>query len=413
MNYKEKFQEFAQTALKVGINIKEGQPVLITAPIEACEFVRVLTKEAYALGAETVYVDWVDDQIRKIRFEDAPDKSFEEFPAWEVEKRKQLLDKGTAFIAVHAEDPELLKNVDSTRLANWTKVSNTARRANTKRLMDNECSWLVISVPTEAYAKKVFPNETTENAIAKLWDEILKACRIGDGKGVENWKNHVTNLKTALNFLNTNKFKYLKYTNSDLSTNLTIELPELHLWHGGGDFTQDGHPFVANMPTEEVYTMPKADGVNGTVVSTKPLIYNGNMIDNFKLTFKDGDIVDYDAEVGLETLKNLLQTDAGSKRIGEVALVPYDSPISNSNIVFYNTLFDENAACHLAFGRAYASTLINGTKMTQDELAKNGANDSLIHEDFMIGSADLNITGVKADGTEIPVFINGNWADFN
>ncbi len=413
MSYKEKFKEFAQTALTVGINLQKDQPVLVTAPIEAAEFVRVLAKEAYTLGAKTVNIDWVDEQITKIRFEDAPDSSFENYPEWEVAKRKQMLDEGTAFIAIHAEDPELLKNVDSARLANWTKVSNTARRENTKRLMDNECSWLVLSVPTTAYAKKVFPTLSDSEAIDKLWEEILKACRIGNGKGVENWQNHIDTLKKALYFLNGHKFKALKYTNADLSTNLTIELPELHVWNGGGDLTKQGLEFVANMPTEEVYTMPQADGVNGTIVSTKPLIYHGNMIDEFKLTFKDGVVVDYDAKVGKETLKNLLETDPGASRIGEVALVPYDSPISNSNLVFFNTLFDENAACHLAFGRAYASTLIGGQTMSQDELAKNGANDSLIHEDFMVGSKDLNIVGIKADGTEIPVFVDGNWASFN
>ncbi len=413
MSYKEKFKEFAQTALTVGVNLQKDQPVLITAPIEAAEFIRVLTKEAYALGAKTVTIDWNDDEITRTRFEDAPDSSFEKYPAWEVAKRKQLLDEGTAFIAIHAEDPELLKNVDSKRLANWTKVSNTARRENTKRLMDNECAWLVLSVPTTAYAKKVFPNLSDADAVDTLWEEILKACRIGDGKGVTNWQNHIESLKKALDFLNGHKFKALKYTNTDLTTNLTIELPELHVWHGGGDFTKQGLEFVANMPTEEVYTMPQANGVNGTVVSTKPLIYHGNMIDEFRLTFKDGVVVDYDAKVGKEILKNLLETDEGASRIGEVALVPYDSPISNSNLVFYNTLFDENAACHLAFGRAYASTLIGGTSMTQDELAKNGANDSLIHEDFMIGSKDLNITGIKNDGSEVPVFLNGNWASFN
>lgn len=410
MSYKEKFQEFAQTALKIGINLQKGQPLLITAPIEAYEFTRVLTKEAYSLGAKTVYVDWVDEEITKTRFENAPDESFEKFPEWEVNKRKQMIDEGTGFIAIHSEDPELFKNVDSNRLASWTKVSNTARKENTKRLMDNECPWLVLSVPTKAYAQKVFPNETPENAIDKLWGEILKACRIGDGKGVENWENHVSSMKKNVNFLNNHKFKYLKYTNKDLSTNLTIELPELHLWNGAGDYTTSGVEFVPNMPTEEVFTLPKADGINGTIVSTKPLIYNGNMIDDFTLKFKDGEVIEYDAKVGLETLKNLLETDKGAKRIGEVALVPYDSPISNSNIVFYNTLFDENAACHLAFGRAYASSLKEGTSMSEEELAKNGANDSLIHEDFMVGSSDLDIIGIKEDGTEIQIFKDGNWA---
>ncbi len=404
MSYKDLLQEFAQTALKVGVNLQKDQPVVINAPLEAVEFARVLTKEAYALGAKLVSVNFTDEEITKLRFEEAPDSSFEEYPEWEVARAKEQLDKNYAFISIKAEDPELLKNVDPARLATWTKVSSTARRETTKRLMDNECPWLVLSVPTEKYAQKVFPELSAEDAVLKLWDEILKACRIGDGKGVENWNKHVNTLKHSLAFLNDNKFKSLKFTNSDLSTNLTIDLPELHVWHGGGDFTKDGKEFVANIPTEEVYTLPKADGINGTIVSTKPLIYQGNMIDEFSLTFKDGAVVDFDAKVGKDTLTNLLNTDDGARRIGEVALVPYDSPISNSNIVFYNTLFDENAACHLAFGRAYASSLVGGQKMSQEELAENGANDSLIHVDFMVGSSDLNIVGVKADGSEVSVF---------
>ncbi len=412
MSYKNLFSEFAQTALKVGVCLQKDQPVFVRAPLEAYEFVRVLTAEAYALGAKLVEVEWSDEQITKLRFENAPDSSFEEYPEWMVTRNKEFLDKNYAFISISAQDPELLKNVDSARLAAWTKVSSTATRANTKRLMDNECPWLVLSVPTEKYAQKVFPELSAQDAIDRLWVEILKACRIGDGKGVLNWENHINTLKKGLEFLNGNKFKALRFTNSDLSTNLTIELPELHIWHGGGDYTTDGLYFVANMPTEEVYTMPKADAVNGTIVSTKPLIYQGNMIDEFSLTFKDGVVVEYDAKVGKDTLTNLLNTDDGAKRIGEVALVPFDSPISNSNIVFYNTLFDENAACHLAFGRAYASTLVGGQKMTQEELAANGANDSLIHVDFMVGGADLNILGIKADGSEVPVFEKGNWAKF-
>ncbi len=412
MSYKNLFSEFAQTALKVGVCLQQDQPVFVRAPLEAYEFVRVLVEEAYALGAKLVEVEWSDERVTKLRFENAPDSSFEEYPEWMVARNKEFLDKNYAFISISAQDPELLKNVNPARLAAWTKVANTATRANTKRLMDNECPWLVLSVPTEKYAQKVFPELSAQDAIDKLWVEILKACRIGDGKGVLNWENHINTLKKGLDFLNGNKFKTLKFTNSDLTTNLTIDLPELHVWHGGGDYTNDGLYFVANMPTEEVYTMPKADAVNGTIVSTKPLIYQGNMIDEFSLTFKDGVVVDYDAKVGKDTLTTLLNTDEGARRIGEVALVPYDSPISNSNIVFYNTLFDENAACHLAFGRAYASTLVGGQKMTQEELAANGANDSLIHVDFMVGGADLNILGIKADGSEVPVFEKGNWAKF-
>jgi aminopeptidase len=226
---------------------------------------------------------------------------------------------------------------------------------------------------------------------------------------VAAWEDHKARLKTSMDFLNARNFKYLHYKNS-IGTDLMIELPENHIWLGGSDFTPEGHEFIANMPTEEVFTLPKKDGVNGTVVSSMPLNFNGNLIENFSFTFKDGRIVDFKAEKGSEVLKSIIDNDEGAHYLGEVALVPYDSPISQLGILFYNTLFDENASCHLAIGNAYPVCLKNGENMKEDELKNAGSNVSIAHVDFMIGTRDLSITGVTSSGEEIPVFINGNFA---
>ena len=237
----------------------------------------------------------------------------------------------------------------------------------------------------------------------------FKIVRVDSQDPVKAWEEHKNTLKKNMDFLNSKRFKSLHYTNS-LGTDLIIQLPEKHLWAGGAEFTQDGTEFIANMPTEEIFSMPKKTGVNGKVVSSMPLNYGGNLINNFSLTFKDGKVVDFSAEEGYETLKNLLDTDEGAKYLGEVALVPYNSPISNSNIIFFNTLYDENASCHLAFGKAYSLCIKDGEKMSEEELLKEGANDSLTHVDFMIGTKDLQITGTTYDNEKFDIFVNGNWA---
>ena len=256
--------------------------------------------------------------------------------------------------------------------------------------------------------KKVFSDLSDIEAVEKLWENIFKIVRVDKDNPVEAWNEHLNNLQKKVDFLNIKKFKKLHYLSKD--TDLSIELPEKHIWAGGGELNSKKTYFVANMPTEEVFTLPLKTGVNGKVKSTKPLNYSGNLIDNFILTFKDGKIVDFSAEKGYETLKKLIETDEGSHYLGEVALVPYDSPISNSNIIFYNTLFDENASCHLALGEAYPICIEGGSEMNSEELEKAGANNSLTHVDFMIGSPNLDITGETKDGVIIQIFKNGNWA---
>ncbi len=411
MELSKRLVEYAELAVKVGIRIKKGQDLFITSPIDAKELTRNIVDVAYKEGAKTVHVKWVDDYVSYARYKFAPDASFEEdFPYWEVDEKRELLDRGCAYLSISSPNPDLLKDCDPNRIAGWVKKQREATKDFSKRLMSNESQWLVISAPNEFLATKAFPNETKEKAIELYWDAIFDAVRIGNGSPVELWETHIKELKSKVEWLNNSNFDRLHYFTEDGSTDVVVGLVEGHIWQGAGDETQDGYYFMPNLPTEEVFTMPHRGRVDGKVSSTKPLIYNGNTIDNFTLTFEKGKVVDFTAETGYETLKNLLATDEGSARLGEVALVPDNSPISNSGITYFSTLFDENASCHFAFGRAYSTNIENGTKLSDDEGLEKGVNNSLIHEDYMIGSSKLNITGIKKDGAETPIFVNGNWA---
>ncbi|MEN6566233.1 MAG: aminopeptidase [Veillonellales bacterium] len=402
-------EKYASLVVKMGVNIHKGQTLVISSPLECAPFVRILSRAAYQQGAREVVLNWKDELSAQIKFMHAPEEIFDDFPDWQKEFYLFYLRQGAAFISIAASDPELLKNVDPTRVARTQKAGNTALKEYRESMMSNKNVWSVISVPTKAWAKKVFPDMDEASAVGKLWEAILQTVRVDAADPAAAWEQHKQNLKTRMNFLNSHQFKFLRYQNS-LGTKLTVELPANHIWLGGSEYTPEGVEFMANMPTEEVFTMPKKTGVNGTVFSSRPLNYNGSLIDRFSLTFKAGKIVDFTAETGDEILKKLIETDEGSCYLGEVALVPYDSPISNSKILYYNTLFDENASCHLAMGKAYPVCLQNGENMTKKALEQAGANDSLVHVDFMVGTEDLTIIGVTADGKEIPVFKDGNFA---
>jgi aminopeptidase len=407
-NFEKNLDKYADLTVRVGINIQKGQKLVVNAPIAAADFVRKVAKKAYEAGAKDVHVEWNDEQITLIKFLNAPDESFKEFPTWRAKGFEQMASEGAAFLTVHASNPDLLKDVDPERIATATKTSATAMQEYRKYIQDSSVSWLVVSVPTREWATKVFPGLNDEESIEKLWESIFNATRVNEDNPVEAWQKHVDNLDRKLEYLNSKAFKKLYFKSSE--TDLKVELPENHIWVGAGQKNEKGVVFVPNMPTEEVFTMPHKEGISGVVKSTKPLNYAGNIIDNFSLTFERGRIVDFAAEKGYDTLKNLIETDEGAHFIGEVALVPHDSPVSNTNIIFYNTLFDENASSHLAIGSAYPLCIEDGTKMSKDELEKNGANISLIHVDFMIGSEDMNIDGETSDGKLEPVFRNGNWA---
>ena len=402
-------RKYAKLAVKTGINIQKDQTLVVMSPIECASFTRMISEVAYEEGAKEVVIHWNDELSAKVKYMKASDEIFDIFPDWQKESQLYYAKQGAAFLSISASDPELMKEVDPMRIARFQKARQIALKEFNQRLMSNKNAWSIVSIPTAAWSSKVFPGVSQEEAIEKLWEAIFKIVRVDKENPVEAWDIHKNNLKEKMDFLNLNNFKALHFKNSK-GTDLTVELPENHLWVGGAEYTSEGVEFIANMPTEEVFSLPKKTGVNGVVVSSKPLNYGGNLIDNFELTFKDGRIVDFKAEQGYDTLKHLIETDEGSHYLGEVALVPYDSPISNSGIIFYNTLYDENASCHFAIGRAYSLCLKDGDNMSEEDLEKAGANSSLAHVDFMIGTSDLSILGMTKEGKEIQIFKDGNWA---
>lgn len=407
-SFNEKLSRYAELAVKVGVNIQPGQPLYIAASIDAAPLVRLITQKAYETGAKQVFVDWNDDTISRLRFELAPEDSFSDFPAWKVQEREQLAEQGAAFISVVSQSPDLLTGIDSKRIAASQKATGQALSKYRQYVQSDKISWTVIAAPSEKWAAKVFPDVPADQQIDKLWDAIFKAVRADLDQPIEAWTEHDRLLHTKVDYLNGKKYAKLHYKSS--KTDLEVALPKGHLWCGAGSINEKGDSFMANMPTEEVFTVPHKTGVNGYVSSTKPLSYGGNIIDDFKVTFEDGKIVDVTAAQGEDVLKQLVATDEGSHFLGEVALVPHQSPISDSNILFYNTLFDENASNHFAIGSAYAFCIEGGKTMSQEELLKNGLNQSITHVDFMVGSSEMDIDGILEDGTREPIFRGGNWA---
>ncbi len=406
-DFKEQLENYAKLVIDVGINTKKDDTVLISCPIERADFARLLVQKAYEAGASEVVVDWRDDQLTLLRFKHSPVEVMEDIPQYLYDKMEYYYLKGAKMISVHADNPELLSQIDPDKIQRVSMASSLKFKPLMKYTMNDINSWCVVSVPTEDWAKQVFPESKTP--VDDLWDIIFKVTRLDRDDYIEAWKSHLSLLSNKAQWLNNMNFKYLVYK-AENGTDLKIELPEGHIWMAASSANAKGEDFVPNMPTEEVFTLPKRDGVNGKVYSSKPLAYNGNVIDNFYLEFKDGRVVDFDAEKGKEALSSIFEQDERARYLGEVALVPYDSPISNSNVLFFNTLFDENASCHLAFGKAYPTTIEGGTDMTDEELLQRGVNDSFIHEDFMVGTRDLSILGIGHDGKETPVFVNGNWA---
>ncbi|MBU0905064.1 MAG: aminopeptidase [Planococcaceae bacterium] len=407
-NFNEKLTNYAELAVKVGVNIQPGQNLYIAATIDNPEFVRLLVKTAYEVGAKNVYVDWSDDVITRTRFELAPEEVFSEFPEWKVQERMTLADGGAAFMSIMSQSPDLLKGIESSRISAFQKASGTALSKYRQYVQSDKISWTVVAAPSVAWAAKVFPSLPTEEQIPALWEAIFKAVRADVESPIQAWTDHDATLHTKVDYLNEKKYHKLHYTAP--GTDLTIELPKGHLWCGAGSINEKGDAFMANMPTEEVFTVPLKTGVNGYVSSTKPLSYGGNLIEDFKITFENGRIVSVEAKEGQEVLEQLVATDEGAKYLGEVALVPHKSPISESGLLFYNTLYDENASNHLAIGSAYAFCLEGGKKMSQEELAEHGLNQSITHVDFMIGSESMDIDGILEDGTKEAVFKQGNWA---
>lgn len=406
--FEQKLQNYAQLAVEVGVNIQPDQILFITASTDTVEFVRLVTEKAYDFGARQVIVDFNDDIVSRLRFEKAPANSFSDFPEWKVLEREQLAEKGAAFMSIVSQSPDLLKGIDVTRMADAQKAAGQALDKFRQEMQADKFSWTVIAAPSPAWAAKVFPELPENQQVPALWDAIFKAVRADVQDPVGAWKNHDHTLHNKVDYLNEKRYAQLHYRAP--GTDLTVELPKGHLWCGAGSVNQANKTFMANMPTEEVFTVPHKTGVNGYISSTKPLSYGGNIINQFKLTFKNGRVTEITAEQGEDVLQQLIDTDEGAKHLGEVALVPHASPISESNVLFYNTLFDENASNHFALGSAYAFCLEGGKTMEREELENHGLNQSITHVDFMVGSEEMDIDGIKADGTIEPIFRNGNWA---
>ncbi|MGL9922255.1 aminopeptidase [Enterococcus sp. DIV1758] len=408
-NFNENLKKYARLIAETGVNVQDNHTVVLQISVDQAPLARLITEEAYRLGAAEVIVQWSDETIQREFLAHAATDRIENVPQYKIDQTDDWIVKGASRISVVSSNPDALAGVDAQRVAAFQAANGKALVNLRKATQANKVSWTVVAAASEGWAAKVFPElATSEEQVDALWNEIFKTTRIYEENPVIAWDIHDKKLQEKAAELNEQQFTALHYTAP--GTDLTIGLPKNHLWEGAGSYNARGEEFMANMPTEEVFTAPDSRRVDGYVSSTKPLSYAGTIISGMKFTFKDGKVVDFSAEQGEEALKNLLAIDEGAKHLGEVALVPDPSPISQSGLIFYNTLFDENASNHLAFGSAYAFNLQGGTEMSEEELAAAGLNRSQTHVDFMVGSDKMNIDGIKEDGTIVPVFRNGDWA---
>jgi aminopeptidase len=407
-SFEQTLQNYAELIVRVGLNLQPGQRLVIQTPVEALRLVRLVAACAYQAGSRLVDIIFDDDQITLARFQFAPRDSFSEDRLWFGRMLDELGRSGNAYLRIYAEDPDLLKDQDPELVSLYKRTILMNRKAFTDQISHNATNWCVASAPIESWAAKMFPNLIPAKREERLWQSIFDVCRLKEQDPVEIWRQHIRELGARRDYLNRKHYSALKY--SAPGTDLTVGLPEGHVWRSGSIASQGGIIFTPNLPTEEVFTLPHKDRVDGVVTATRPLSYASTLIDNFSLTFEAGRVVNFKALQGENVLRNLIETDEGSHRLGEVALVPHSSPISQSGLLFYNTLFDENAASHLAFGMAYQFTLLGGEEMTMEEFRDAGGNASLTHVDFMIGSGQMDIDGVSADGSLEPLMQNGEWA---
>lgn len=404
-----KLYEYAQLLVLKGVNIQKGQTLVISSPIECAYFARMCMDIAYEAGCREVVMSWRDDYVTRQRYLLADDAVFDEVPEHIPAFNNGYAKSGAAFLSITASDPENLKGVDPSRIKRNQRAVGKALAEYRELTGSNAVQWCIGAVPIPAWAMKVFPDLSEDEAMSALWEKIFTAVRVhGDMQAITRWQEHIERTTRRKQRLNDYRFKYLKYKNS-IGTDLTVELPEGHFFEGVSEHSKSGIVFSPNIPTEELFTVPHRLGVNGTVVSAMPLVYNGTIIEDFKFTFKDGKIIEVSAKRGEEVLRDAIAADEGASYLGEVALVPYDSPIKQAGVLFYNTLYDENASCHFAFGSAYPC-IEGADKLSSDELFERGVNRSITHVDFMIGTSDMSIVGITHDGKEVPVFVDGLFA---
>ena len=409
LSFEQKLDRLAEVAVRIGLNLREGQELVLTAPTDALPLVRLITAHAYKAGAKLVTTFYSDDATTLARFQHAPDASFDYAPEWLQAAIATAFKSGAARMAITGANPALLAQQDPAKVSRANIAASKASKPAMELITRHEINWTIVAAATPAWAALVFPNDPPELALGRLWDAIFATSRITSADPVITWQEHGANLKKRVDLLNAKRFHSLRFHTPDGTTDLTVGLADQHLWAGGGTTAGNGVYCQPNIPTEECFTTPHKDRVNGIVTASKPLSHQGTLIENIRCTFKDGKIVEATATKGQEAINKLISTDDGARRLGEVALVPHNSPIAQSGILFWNTLFDENAASHIALGQAYSTCLIGGEKMSNEELSALGANESLIHVDWMIGGPTMNVDGLSADGSAEPLMRAGDW----
>ena len=405
--YAQKLDKLAAVAVQVGLGLSRGQELVMTASIDSLPLARRITEQAYRAGASLVTTLFSDDQATLARFQHAPDESFDRAAGWLYDGVGAAFKSGAARLAIAGSNPALLSNEDPDKVGRANRAVSQAYRPALELITRHEINWTIVASATPAWAALMFPDDAPDVAMEKLWDAIFQTTRINVDDPVAAWKMHDVNLHERADYLNQKRYFALHYRGP--GTDFRLGLADDHLWLGGGTTAGNGLYCIPNMPTEEVFTTPHKDRADGTLTASKPLSHQGTMIEGIQVRFEGGRIVEARATRGQEVLQNLIDTDDGARRLGEVALVPHSSPIASSGMLFYNTLFDENAASHIALGQAYSSCLREGDKLTKEELAGRGANESLIHVDWMIGSDKLDIDGITADGTAEPLMRQGEW----
>ena len=408
MTHEKLLDAYARLTVRTGLNIQPGQQLLITAPLEAVPLVRAVTEHAYKAGASLVTCIYADDQTTLARYQHAPDDAFDVAPGWLFDGMAAAFRGGAARLAIAGENPALLAGQNPQKLSRANKARSKAYRPALELITGFAINWCVIAAATPAWARSVFPDQSEADAMDSLWRAIFACTKADLADPIAAWETHNAELRRRTDFLNQRRYRALKYTGP--GTDLLIGLAEEHNWKGGGGRAQNGVFCNANIPTEEVFTAPHKDMVDGIVRSSKPLSYQGSLIDGIRVRFERGRIVEMSAEKGEDAFRSLINTDEGAARLGEVALVPHSSPISKSGIIFNNTLFDENAASHVAVGQSYTENIRDGSRRSREELASLGANASLVHVDWMIGSGDLDIDGILADGKSEALMRKGEWA---
>jgi len=414
--FEQKLEKYAEVILKVGLNLQPGQRLLIGGPtssydgisFENVPFVRLIAKKAYQMGARLVDAVWADEQLRLMRFQYGPKKALKEYPKWRIDARFDISQAGDANLHIMNPNPDLLKEVDPNLILKFQLNYHKQAKPVLDLVTQNALHWLIISTPNKAWADKLFPDIPSNERIQKLWDIIFKICRIDQKDPISAWQEHSENLHKRCMYLNKKQYKTLKLTSPE--TDLIIGLPKDHIWHGGSVKTLEGIDFIPNLPTEEIFTLPHKDRVDGIVKTTRPVFYQGQVVDECIFEFSNGRIIKAEAKVGNEIILKTIDFDEGARRLGEVALVANSSPISQTGKLYYNILIDENAASHIAIGQAYRNSLKGGDTMTDEEFIAAGGNASLLHIDFMIGSGEMDVDGILEDNNTEPVMRNGEWA---